>query len=156
MSADRSGTIIIGIGNEFRGDDGAGTAVARLLRGQTPVGVTIREESGEGAALMDAWKDAATVILVDAVQSGATPGTIHRIDASTDQVPSEFFHYSTHAFSVAEAIELARAMNQLPERLIVYGIEGESFAAGVLLSSTVERAVRVLAEKILSEIPRAI
>jgi hydrogenase maturation protease len=156
MSADRSGIIIIGIGNEFRGDDGAGIAVARLLRGRTAPPVTIREESGEGAALMDAWKDAAAAILVDAVQSGAPPGTIHRIDASTDRVPSKFFHYSTHAFSVAEAVELARAMNQLPERLIVYGIEGESFAAGVLLSSTVERAVRVLAETILGEIPRTL
>jgi hydrogenase maturation protease len=151
MSADRSGTIIIGIGNEFRGDDGVGIAVARLLRGRTSAGVTIREESGEGAALMEAWKDAATVILVDAVQSGATPGTIHRMDASMDQVPSKFFHYSTHAFSVAEAVELARAMNQLPDRMILYGIEGESFAAGVLLSNTVERAVRLLAEKILGE-----
>jgi hydrogenase maturation protease len=145
-------TLIIGLGNEFRGDDGVGRVVARRLREAAMPGVTVREESGEGAALMDAWKDAAAVILVDAVQSGAAPGTIHRLDATHTPVPSRFFHYSTHAFSVAEAVELARALDQLPPRLILYGIEGGNFAAGEELSPEVAAAMDELLPRITQEI----
>src|SRR5271157_5764524 len=135
----------IGVGNEYRGDDGAGVAVARRLPAQFPCGVTILEESGEGAALIQAWEGAAWVMLVDAVRSGAPPGTIQRLDARTAPVPAGFFHYSTHAFSVAEAVELARSLERLPPQLIVYGIEGENFDAGVGLSSAVRQAVETVA-----------
>lgn len=148
----RSRVTVLGLGNEFRGDDGAGRVVARRLRETALPGVAVREESGEGAALMDAWKDADAVILVDAVQSGAAPGTIHRLDASRVPVPSRFFHYSTHAFSVAEAVELARALNQLPPRLIIYGVEGKDFAAGEKLSPEVAAAVDELLARVRQEI----
>ena len=51
------------------------------------------------------------------VQSGAAPGTIHRLDATETPVPSRFFHYSTHAFSVAQAVELAVQEEQRPSVL---------------------------------------
>lgn len=145
-------TLIIGVGNDYRGDDAVGLVVARRLRQQAPAGVAVREESGEGTALMEAWKNAAFVILIDAVHSGATPGTIHRFDARAAELPSDFFHYSTHAFSVAEAVELARALGQLPPRLIVYGIEGKNFAAGVGLAAEVETAAQEVAQRILKEV----
>jgi hydrogenase maturation protease len=151
MTAGNSSVILIGIGNAYRSDDGVGIVVARRLREHVPAGVAILEASGEGAALLDAWTGAATVILVDAVQSGAPPGTIHRLDANSGPIPSRFFHYSTHSFSVAEAVELARALNQLPPRLIVYGIEGKNFADGESLSDEVERAAVRVAEQALAD-----
>ena len=89
---------------------------------------------------MEAWQGFQNVIIVDAVSSGAKPGTIFRIDANKEIVPKKFFHYSTHAFSIAEAIELARAMNVLPPKLVVYGIEGANFAAGIDISPPVKEA----------------
>ncbi|WP_457653546.1 hydrogenase maturation protease [Rhodocaloribacter sp.] len=133
--------LVIGVGNAMRGDDGAGLAVARALAARVPPGVRVMEASGEGAALMDAWRGAGTVLLVDAARSGAPPGTIHRFDAVKEPMPARFFHYSTHAFSVAEAVELARVLGALPPRLLVYGIEGRTFEAGAALSSEVARAV---------------
>ncbi len=152
MTAAPANVVIIGVGNEYRSDDGAGLAVARRLRELFPAGVTILEESGEGAALMQAWQGAAWVMLVDAVRSGAPPGTIHRLDARAAPLPMGFFHYSTHAFSVAEAVELARSLDELPAHLVVYGIEGANFAAGVGLSSTVQPAVEVVVERLAQEV----
>jgi hydrogenase maturation protease len=151
MTAGQPGIVVIGVGNEYRSDDGAGIAVARRLRALFPAGVTILEESGEGAALMQGWQGAAWVMLVDAVRSGASPGTIHRLDARAAPMPTGFFHYSTHAFSVAEAVELARSLDQLPAHLVVYGIEGATFAAGVELSPAVEQAVEAVVERIAQE-----
>lgn len=144
--------ICIGVGNPFRGDDGVGRVVVERLRGEVPHGVTLQEETGDGAELLDAWSSADCVILVDAVQSGAPPGTIHRLDAKTEKLPGWFSHSSTHTFGVAEAIELARAMRELPAELIVYGIEGLDFSAGTELSPEVAEIVPTAASLILQEI----
>ncbi len=145
---------IIGVGNEWRGDDGAGVAVARALREKALPGVIVLEATGEGAALMAAWQGADVVILVDAVRSGAGPGKIHRFDARDEHLPTDFFHYSTHAFSVAEAVELARVLNRLPPRLIVYGIEGKTYEAGAGLSPEVAQGVEQVVERIGAEVAR--
>ena len=147
MTATGPNIVAIGIGNEYRSDDGVGIAIARRLRERFLTKITVLEESGEGATLIDSWKGATWVMLVDAVRSGAPPGTIHRLDACAAPVPTGFFHYSTHAFSVAEAIELARSLDQLPPHLIVYGIEGENFAAGEELSTAVEQAIEAVVER---------
>src|SRR5512145_3075445 len=123
--------LIIGIGNEYRSDDAAGLIVARRLKERLADSVKVIEQSGDGAALMEAWRGAETVIIFDAVMSGAAAGTIHRFDVSAQPLPKSGFRCSTHAFGVAEAIELARALGELPRSLIVYGIEGNNFAAGV-------------------------
>lgn len=145
-------TLVIGLGNEFRGDDAAGRLAARKIDSAAINGVRVIEESGEGAALMDAWRGADSVILIDAVHSGAPPGTIHRLDAGAEPIPANFFHYSTHAFSVAEAVELARALQQLPSRLIAYGIEGKNFSSGEQLSSEVAAAVEEVAQRVKGEL----
>ncbi len=138
--------LLIGCGNEYRSDDAVGLIVARLAKERTTERNTVREESGEGAALMDLWRGVQTVILIDAVCSGGGAGTINRIEAHRERLPAKFFSCSTHAFGVAEAVELARVLNQLPTRLIVYGIEGKSFAQGIGLSPEVsEAADRVVA-----------
>ena len=134
-----SGTIVIGVGNALRGDDAAGLRVAQLLEER---GVeNVRQSSGETASLIDLWQGAECVLLVDAAQSGAESGAVSRIDASTEPLPAEFLHCSTHAFGVAEAVELARSLGTLPPRVIVFGIEGASFDHGAELSQPVMEGV---------------
>jgi len=152
MPPGKSGTLIIGVGNEHRRDDAVGLVVARRLKEAVPEHVRVLEESGDAAALMESWKDADTVILIDAVRSGTEPGTLHRLDAHTQPIPTRFFHCSTHAFGVAEAIELARALSQLPSRVIVYGIEGKTFEAGQGLSPEVEKATQEVVERALGDL----
>ena len=136
--------VIIGMGNEYRGDDAAGLIVARRLGGGAI------ESSGDGAALIEAWRGAEVVIVIDAARSGAPAGTIHRFDARERELPREAFA-STHAFGLAEAVELSRALGELPPRMIVYAVEGAGFDAGAGLSPEVERAIGVLVERIRQE-----
>jgi hydrogenase maturation protease len=152
MSQPRAPLLIIGIGNEYRGDDGAGLIAARLLKARLGDSIPVLERSGDGAALIEAWRGAETVILIDAMMSGAAPGTIRRFDAITRPIPRESIRSSTHAFGVVQAIELARALGSLPLRLIVYGIEGKFFAARVGLSEEVEKAVNEAVERLLTEL----
>jgi hydrogenase maturation protease len=144
--------LLIGIGNEYRSDDRIGLEIARQIRKKQIPGVVVKEESGEGTALMEAWQGYKNVIAVDAVSSGAAPGTLFRIDANNETVPVKFFHYSTHAFSVAEAIELARAMKTLSQRVLVYGIEGADFSAGTNISHAVQESAKQVVEQIVKEV----
>jgi hydrogenase maturation protease len=144
--------LVIGVGNDYRQDDGAGIFAARRLKHLLPDNVRVIELPGEGTALMESWAGEDSVWIIDAVSSGALPGTIHVIDAMNDIVPASFFRYSCHAFSVAEAIELSRAIGMLPETLKVLGIEGRSFGNGEDLSVEVEQAIDDVVSRIHSEI----
>lgn len=146
--------LVIGVGNEDRGDDAVGLLIASRLKQYAGKDLEIIEWRGDGIELLEASKDADTVIILDAAFSGAEPGTIHRIDAAAQPMPTGFLRYSTHAFSVAEAIELARALGELPRRLIVYGIEGERFDVNGALSAAVEKAAREVETLVLRELER--
>jgi len=139
-------TLIQCIGNPLRCDDGAGPAVALLLRNKPLSNCTITEQWGEGSGLMQAWPPYHRVILIDAAASGAPPGTLHRFDTATDAIPSNFLCYSTHRFGVAEAIALARILGSLPPQLTLYAIEGENFGYGEELTPAVSDAVIKLSE----------
>jgi hydrogenase maturation protease len=141
-------TLVIGVGNEWRRDDAAGLAVARRLRERLPETVSVVEHEGEPVDLVEALSGAREAVVIDAVRSGSAPGTVHRLDARRERLPAELFRGSTHAFGLAEAIELTRALERLPGRLLVYGIEGDSFAAGQGLSQPVELAVGQLVEEL--------
>lgn len=144
--------VIIGVGNAYRGDDAAGLIAVRRLRESLGDHAVCREENGEGTALMEAWQEAEAVIVVDATRSGATPGTLHRFDVAAQSLPTTLLCCSTHAFGVAEAIELARALGQLPARFIVYGIEGKNFEAGSELSVEAEKAVEEAVGQIFQQL----
>jgi hydrogenase maturation protease len=145
--------VIIGIGNEFRGDDGAGLAVAEILKAENLAGVEVKIESGEGAILLESWQNFKTAIIVDAARGGGPPGTIHRFEIQDKPLPRSIFNScSSHAFSVVEAIEMGKTLDRLPPNLIVYGIEGKSFGMGLGLSDEVQKAVVILAKRIATEI----
>ena len=147
-----SKVLVIGIGNKYRCDDGAGLIVAKQLKQLNPKGIKIVEQNGEATNLIDSWKDTDKVIIVDATSSGITPGTINRFDVSDKPLPENLFHYSTHSFNVADTVELARVLNMLPQNLIVYGIEGKDFTNGSDLSSEVAASIKDAVSLISEEI----
>ena len=142
-------TLIIGCGNADRGDDAAGVLVARKLRAE---GFPTLERCGEATSLIESWLGIENVILVDAVITGSEPGTILSWDARTQRLSRAAFRCSTHTFSVADAIELARILDRLPPRVFIYGIEAAQFAAGTRPSPAVLEAVERLAEQIAHEV----
>jgi hydrogenase maturation protease len=143
---------VLGIGNAWQGDDAAGLFAARRVRDLAPAGVDVRELEGEPVSLVEAWDGGGEVFVIDAVRSGSPPGTVHRIDASHEPLPATLSAASTHTLGVGEAIELARALGRLPERLVLYGIEAESIAAGAELTPSVSAGVDEAVERLLGEL----
>jgi hydrogenase maturation protease len=143
--------LVIGIGNPDRGDDGAGPAVARRLREMLPPEVHVIEHDGEPSSLLAHLSDATKAFLIDAASS-LEPGEIRRFDVSASPLPVAPFRLSTHGLGLPEAVELARALGQLPGRCIVYAIGAVSFEPGLPLSPAVIDAVRITVEGVLAEI----
>lgn len=144
--------IVIGIGNRWRRDDGAGPEVARRLHEAAPRAVKILEQEGEPTSLLAGWDGADEALVIDGVSSGAAPGTRHRFEVAGEPLPAQLFRPSTHALGVAEAVELARELYRLPKRLVVYGIEGDDFGVGEGLSAAVETAVAELVAELAEEL----
>ena len=141
--------LIIGVGNEYRGDDGVGPLIARRLRRRDLPGTRVLHSTGEGTALMELWNGIPMVILIDAIHSGDPPGKIRCFDAGMHAIQRSFFGNSSHHFGVAEALALAEALNRLPQRLMVYGIEGKSFKHGTGLSPEVMKAAEKVEKKLI-------
>jgi hydrogenase maturation protease len=89
---------------------------------------------------------------VDAVVSGARAGTLHIWDGCHARLRNEVFCSSTHAFGLADAIELARVLDRLPNKLTVYGIEATQFATGMPPSRPVLAGVKQAVEHIASHL----
>ncbi|MGB6501292.1 MAG: hydrogenase maturation protease [Thermoplasmata archaeon] len=146
--------LVIGLGNEHRGDDAAGLLVARRL-GPRLVGIARTIElPSEGTRLLDLWDGGGLVVVVDAVSSGRPPGTVHRIEVGADPLRTPLGATSTHGLSIAEAVSLGQVLGRMPRRLIVFGVEGARFLTGTAVSEAVSDAVEGVAEAIEREIRR--
>lgn len=145
--------LVVGVGNLLCGDDGAGVFAARRVRDAAEhAGIEVREHQGEPTELIDIWEGRCVVVLIDTMRSGASAGTIRRFDASSEPLPVRLAaSSSTHAFTLDDAIELARTLHRLPERLTILTVEGCTFEAGALLSGEVEEALPGLADAVLRE-----
>jgi hydrogenase maturation protease len=144
--------LIIGLGNTDRGDDGLGLVAATELESRGAGGVRVTRHEGEPTALMDMWRGADAVVLIDATSSGAPPGTVHRFEAGQAPLPARHLGRSSHALRPGTAIELARALGRVPRHLLVYGVEGRSFDLGAALSPEVRAALPDLVERILADL----
>jgi hydrogenase maturation protease len=144
--------LVVGIGNELRGDDDAGLTVARMMKREQPSGVTVLELRNDVIALLDHLPGYDVAMITDATQSGSPPGTIHRFDASSIPLPERPSTRSTHGMTVGSVIELARIQHQLPKKVLVYGIEGKQFSHGTSLTPEVARAVRIVLQMIYGDL----
>jgi hydrogenase maturation protease len=144
--------VVIGVGSEFRRDDGAGPGVITRLRGQVPAGVELRVSDGDPAGMLEVWQGAALAVVVDTVLAEpAQPGRLHRLTLDHGQlVPDPAV--SSHGLGLTEAIGLGQALGQMPGRLIVHAVEAADVSLGTGLSRAVAAAIPGLAAAVLRDL----
>ncbi len=144
-------TLVIGVGNPDRGDDGIGALVARRIGACALPGVAVLVRSGDVLGLIEDWAGQDAVVLVDAAMPNGrlpAPGRVHRIDLLKENLPADLSLASTHMLGVAEAVGLARALGMVPKTMIAYAIEGEKFAPGAGLSPEVAAAMDLVVARV--------
>lgn len=142
--------LVAGMGNELRGDDGFGVVLARLLAGRDlGAGVTVREFGIGGIHMVqELMTGYDALLLIDAVQRGSEPGTIHLLEpevASLDSLGSRDrrdFLADVHWADPTRALMLAKALGVLPERVMILGCQPELLEdLSLVLSPAVESAM---------------
>ena len=150
MSADV--TLVIGLGNPDCADDGAGPLVASMLAERDLPKMQTLIRRGDALALLNDWSQYTTCIVVDAATCVSQPGKIYRIDAIHEPLPHDLSVSSTHAIGLADAVALAKTLGQLPQRLIIYAIEGCCFECGGTMTPEVAAAAPLVVERIEKEL----
>ena len=140
-------TVILGIGQSLRGDDGAGLAAVSRWQALYPVQalypdlcVVLLELPG--LALLDYLAGAQQVLLVDAVRSGRMPGSLHLL-SEADLSEFDCGSGSAHGWGVAETLALGRRLQpeKMPARVDILGIVAGEVNLGDQLSSQVDAAL---------------
>jgi len=138
--------VVAGLGNEYRRDDGVGPLVVARAVNETGAADNVGPLA-DPLDLVGRWDGASLAIVVDAVRSGAQPGTIRLVElepggpADAEAAGGGRSATSTHGIGLARVFRLARAIGHAPVRVVVVGIEGEDFEMGTGLSPAVEAAV---------------
>ncbi|MFJ8827727.1 hydrogenase maturation protease [Streptomyces sp. NPDC102467] len=151
--------VVIGVGNEFRHDDGLGPAVItrlgeRAVARPLPVGTALTTCDGEPGRLLGLWENAELAVVVDAAHSAPPhPGRVHRLDLDSAEL-GRVSATSSHGLGLGEAVELSRVLGRLPAHLVVYAVEGVDRTVGTGLSEAVARQVDTLADSVEADIGR--
>jgi hydrogenase maturation protease len=138
--------LVAGVGNVLRADDGFGPAVAARLT-DLPAGVEVVETGIGGIALLQEILDGCDgLIVIDAVDRGAEPGTVFVLEPEVEEpahVPD------VHLANPRRVLMMAKAMGALPGRVVIVGCQpAEVDELGEQLSERVERAVALAAAKV--------
>jgi hydrogenase maturation protease len=144
--------VVIGVGNEFRRDDGAGPAVVARLRGKVPPGAELLISDGEPTRMIEAWQGMPLAVVIDAVRAEpAVPGRLHRLvlDRADTGLPGSV---SCHGLGLEDAIGLAQALDRMPGRLIVHAVEAADLGQGTGLTPAVAAAIDTLAAAVLRDL----
>ena len=143
--------VVVGIGNEYREDDGVGLVVVAEIERRGLPNVRVVSTDGEPSRMIEAWSGADVAVVVDAVRlTDPTPGRVHRM--LVDDLPGHVSAASSHGLGVPEAVELARVLDRLPGRLVLYTVEVAETGFGVGLSDPVAAAVGDLVDTVLREL----
>ena len=140
--------VVIGVGNEFRRDDAIGPAVIEQLRNMCLPGIGLATCDGEPTRLIELWSGAETAVVVDAVRiEPASPGRIHRISGQHPAASTRGIA-NTHGIGLGDAVCLARAIDQMPGRLLLYAVEVADTDFGIGMCPGVTAAAAIVAGEI--------
>jgi hydrogenase maturation protease len=146
--------VVIGVGNEYRRDDGFGPAVVAKLAelrstGPLPCTVDLAISDGEPTRLIDLWTGADLAVVVDAVRDGTDHGG-HRYELVLNELAglAEGRSANSHRISLGSTVELGQALGRLPRQLVVLAVGGSEFGFGTGLTPEVAAAVEPVVQRV--------
>lgn len=155
---EESGTdlAVIAVGNQIMGDDGVGARVIETLR-ESPVsenpGVTLANAGTTAFFALEAMSGCDRALVVDAISTGADPGTIHTYRYVDGAFAGTIPEMTMHDFSFAEALKAGREAYDLPGEILIFGVEPARIEMSMELSDEIGKTVPTLVDRIREELP---
>jgi hydrogenase maturation protease len=148
-------TLVLGLGNPLMGDDGLGLAVLGRLREEwdVPAPVELVDGGTWGMNLLPLIEDAAQLMLIDAIRTGAAAGTV--VELERERLPRYFAHkLSPHQIDLKEVLALAELRGTLPVETVAIGAEPENVAFSTALTQSLEDAVEPVVLAVVARLAR--
>ena len=147
----RAPILVLGLGNMLLTDDGVGPALLNQLGDPSERWsdqVEFVDGGTQGLALLGQLSGRRGLIIVDALQCGAAPGTVHRLTLPELREISPGRATSGHESNAGELLSAAQLLDELPDRLFIVGVEPEKIATGIGLSDSVQQALSSASDQI--------
>lgn len=144
--------LVLGIGNILLRDEGIGVrAVEALSAGDWPDTIELADGGTGGTNLVELIAGRRKVIVIDAMDAGAEPGTILRL--TPDQLaPADRPHYSVHEFGLLETLQFAERLGCAPTEVVVLGVQPATLESGLELSPELAAAIPRIIEAVRREL----
>lgn len=145
--------LVLGIGNVLLSDEGVGVRAVNELerRYRFSEEVELLDGGTAGVELLNYLQDRDCLIIIDAIASGQSPGTVVRVEG--EDVPATFqTSISPHQLGLSDMLASAMLTDSLPNKMILFGIEPESLEPGLALTETVETSLNKLLAYIVNEL----
>ena len=141
-------TLVIGVGNLLRCDDGVGIHVVNRLEEAAPNIDTLDVALGS-IEILEAMKSRDRVFIVDAIQTGGEPGAIYRVNLSGGEEPPRITH--SHGVDLLTTLKLGDSLfpSQMPREMILLAVEAEdittlSMSCTSKVQAALEKAVEII------------
>ena len=146
-------TLILGLGNPLRGDDGIGPRVIQeLLRRGLPAGVLAVDGGAGGLDLLRWLEGHRQVVVVDAADMKREPGQFVRFTPREARLVGTGDRPSLHNAGLGEVLTLAAALGRTLPEIVVYGVQPVEMDWRDGLSPAVESIIPALVDALLNEI----
>src|SRR5262249_52531786 len=142
--------VVIGVGNEFRRDDGAGPEVVARLRGRVPDGAELVVSDGEPARMIEAWEGVPLAGGGGAV--GAEARAAGRLDRAGAGPGARWGRVRARGLAVDDAMGLAGAGARGRGGRMVHGGGGAAGARGGGLPPAVAAVIAARAAAVLRDL----
>jgi len=150
-------TLILGLGNPLRCDDGVGNKVAQILGKEIDDSeITVTETNAVGLGLLDLLKGYQRAIIIDAIQTReGKPGQVHRL--SLQDLGTLHYPPTTHDVDLATAVELGTKLGlALPREITIFAIEVADITTfSEECTPQIERAIPKVVKLVLRELKGA-
>ena len=146
--------VVIGVGNEYRRDDGFGHLVVAELAAQQRrdgrlAAVELRVSDGEPTGMLDLWTGADLAVVVDAVHDGGgSAGRRYELVLDDLDGLAGAGAASSHGISLGSTVALGRVLDRLPRRLVVLAVTAHEFGFGLGLTPPVAAEVQPVSRRV--------
>lgn len=145
--------IVLGVGNILLGDEGIGVRVVQRLSAEyaLPEELEVVDGGTAGIDLLPYFKKNVPLIIVDALKTKKGPGEIMILRDA--EVPAFIAQkLSPHQIGLPEVLATSHLIDEMPDKLVLIGIEPQTMETGIELSPLLESKVEALIEIVIEEL----
>jgi len=146
--------LVIGLGNELRGDDGIGPKIIEEMSNTLLAdSIKLINAGADPFIVLDCLRQKNPVVIIDCAEMGKEPGEVVSFSADESRLKQMDQLISLHGFGLAEIYRMAKAIGPVAECTII-AVQPKSIKFNTGLSAEVEKSINQIKNQVIKEIKK--